>query len=69
MSYITCGSKNCAVSEVSYVRVDGTWALDVVDEVVEVLGVSVETLLLVVPMLVVLELVVVVVLCTPLVAI
>jgi len=36
---------------------------------VEVLGVSVETLLLVVPMLVVLELVVVVVLCTPLVAI
>jgi len=64
MSYITWGSKNCAVSEVSYVRVEGTWALDVD---VEVLGGPVVALLLVVLMVVALELVVLLVVCTPLV--
>ena len=63
MSYSTWGSRNCAVSEVSYVRVEGTWTLDVV---VEVLGGPVVALLLVELMLVALELVELLVLCTPL---
>jgi len=57
MSYITWGSKNCAVSEVSYVRVEGTWALDVV---VEVLGGPVVAVVLVELVLVMLVLVVLV---------
>jgi hypothetical protein len=59
MSYSTWGSKNCAVAVVSYVRVEGTWAL-----VVEELGGPVVVVEL---PLVVVELVVLLVFCAPLV--
>ena len=61
MSYNTCGSRNCAVAVVSYVRVEGTWAL-----VVEELGGPVVVVELALP-LVGVGLVVLLVFCAPLV--